>query len=342
LIKIGIYAIGRTIFTLAPVPPGGLAQMALLFIAALTMLLGGLQMVQQQSIKRLLAFSSVSQMGYIVMGLALGTPLGAAAAAMHMISHALLKSTLFLAAGTVTWRAGIHELGEGGGLARRMPFTCAAMCLAGLGLSGTPFLTSYVSKTMLEEGAFAAGLHPLGWIAIISSVLTFVGMARLIWGVFGRRPSAPLRFVREAPPVALLPGTVLLAIALLIGIFPNRTVANAVWSAAESLTGRDEYISAVLEPDAPATPSAVHREQLPGSFDWHHWPIPAGVMVIGSLLAYLSFKPAFMVAQPWLQPARLIGNLTRRWHSGLVMDYVMWNAFGTAMSAFIVLLNINE
>ncbi|MGH2537762.1 MAG: complex I subunit 5 family protein, partial [Candidatus Promineifilaceae bacterium] len=96
LIHVGIYAVGRTLYSLTPSPAEGVFQGVLLTVAGLSMLVGGLQMVQQSNIKRILAYSSVSQVGYIALGLGLGTPLGAAAAGLHLVSHALLKSSLFM------------------------------------------------------------------------------------------------------------------------------------------------------------------------------------------------------------------------------------------------------
>ena len=341
LIKVGIYAIARSIFTLVPLEPGGVIQTGLLLAAAATMLLGGLQMVQQQSIKRILAFSSVSQMGYVVMGLALGTPLGAAAAAFHIISHALLKSALFMSAGMITWRTGIHDLKDGGGLARRMPITFVLMVLAGLGLSGQPFLSGFVSKTMLEEAAFATRADWIGWVAVIASLFTFAGIARLIWGVFGPGGQSPVRPIREAPFLALLPGLLLVAGSLFVGLQPEWVNEHLSWPAAAALYNRSEYISAVIHVETTSILESAHLEhhEVPHPLDTHHWPIPALILIGGVLLTASLLQPERLHRyRRFWQPVRLIAQWSRTWHSGLVMDYVMWNAFGTALAAFITVL----
>jgi multicomponent Na+:H+ antiporter subunit D len=337
LIKIGVYAIGRSIFTLVPFQPGGVLQGALLLIAAATMLLGGLQMVQQSSMKRILAFSSVSQMGYVLMGLALGTPLGLAAAAMHIIHHALVKSALFMGAGMVLWRTGIHDLHEGGGLARRMPFTFLTMLLAGLGLSGLPFFSGFVSKTMLEEAALATPFGWLAWVAVFSSILTFAGVARLVWHVF-LAPTADSRHgIREAPPFGVLPGLALAAVAVLLGFFPQDVVQRVAWPAALALYQRDHYIAQVIEPATlTALPEAeIHIEAAPNPLDWHHWLLPAIVLLGGTLLTYWLIRPP---AGRWLRPVQMVAHYGRLWHSGLVSDYVLWNSFGTALLAMAAVL----
>lgn len=334
LIKVGVYAIGRSIFTLIPFPSGGVLQAALLLLAAATMLLGGLQMVQQSSIKRILAFSSVSQMGYVLLGLALGTPLGVAAAAMHLIHHALVKSALFMSAGMVGWRTGTHDLHEGGDLYRRMPFTFLTMLLAGLALSGMPFFSGYISKTMLEEAALAGSFGWLAWVAVLSSALTFAGIARLIWHVFLAPAAASRRGVQEAPPFGVLPGLALTAVALLLGIFPQDVVQRVAWPAALALYQRDHYIAQVIEPSSLAslTEAEIHIEAAPDPFDWHHWLLPAVVLIGGGALTYWLIRPS--AARPtirWLRPLQVVAYYGRRWHSGLVSDYVLWNSFGTAV-----------
>lgn len=342
LIKVGIYAIARSIFTLVPLEPGGIMQTGLLLAAAATMLLGGIQMMQQQSIKRILAFSSVSQMGYVVMGLALGTPLGAAAAAFHVISHALLKSALFMSAGMITWRSGIHNLKEGGGLARRMPFTFVLMVIAGLGLSGQPFLSGFVSKTMLEEAAFATRADWIGWVAVIASLFTFAGLARLIWGIFGPvRSAQPPLSVREAPFLALLPGLLLVAGSLFVGTQPEWVNEQLSWPAAAALFNRREYISTVIHVEASSILDMAHLDvhEVPHPLDTHHWPIPAVILLGGILLTTSLLQPEHLRAyQRYLRPIHSIARWSRLWHTGLVMDYVMWNAFGTALAAFITVL----
>lgn len=341
LIKIGIYAIARSIFTLVDFRPGGLLQGALLIIAAATMLLGGLQMVQQSSIKRILAFSSVSQMGYVLMGLALGTPAGLAAAAMHVIHHALVKSALFMGAGMVVWRSGIHDLHEGGGLARRMRFTFLTMLLAGLALSGMPLFSGFVSKTMLEEAALDSGYGWMAWVAVVSSILTFAGIARLLWAVFLAQPAVSRRGIREAPVFGVLPGLVLAVAALLVGLFPQWPAERLAWPAAAALTGREQYIAQVLEPTATFRAVELEIEHAPSSFDWHHWPIPAVVILAGSLLAYGLLRPDGGEAgqgRAWLRPVQVVAGLGRRWHSGLINDYVLWNSFGTAVIAVVVVV----
>jgi multicomponent Na+:H+ antiporter subunit D len=334
LIKIGIYAIARNLFTLAPTLFSSDLQNPLLWVAAISMVVGGFQMLQQQSIKRILAFSSVSQMGYALMGLAIGTPLALAASAMHLIHHALVKSALFMGAGMITWRTNIHTLPEGGGLVRQLPVSFAIFCLAGLSLSGMPFFSGYISKTMLEEAAFSANMAWLAYVAILASLLTFAGMGRLIWRVFWPRKEAPVQGdVREAPILALLPMLLLVIGSLVLGTLPSWPATNVVWPAARSLLESERYVASVMNPvaleDMPA--AEAHEEPTPDPADWHHWLPPAIVVLGGSVLAYLMIERRKLARSAWLAPVAEVARQLRRWHSGVVNDYALWTAFGTAL-----------
>ncbi|MCC7449493.1 MAG: hypothetical protein IT324_18885 [Anaerolineae bacterium] len=347
LIKVGIYAVARTALTVFPFQQGSIIQWGLLVIAALTMLVGGLQLIQQRSIKRVLAFSSVSQMGYIILGIAVGTPAGLVAAAFHALHHALVKSALFMGAGAVIWRTNVHDLDESGGLARLMPVTCLLMCIGALSLAGMPFLSGFASKTLLEEAAFHAGFGVLTWVAILSSMLTFAGMLRLLWLVFGPRRASLLQpAVREAPLLLVLPMLVLIVGSVLVGLFPGWIAGNMLSSAGQALFDREPYIQAVLE-----SPSAISlssqksvqsfaREVPPVPYDWHYWSVPVLVALGGGLLAYGLLvngkRRTFM--EPVVAILRRIGYITRRWHSGLVGDYTLWNAFGTALVLIVLLV----
>jgi NADH:ubiquinone oxidoreductase subunit 5 (subunit L)/multisubunit Na+/H+ antiporter MnhA subunit len=307
------------------------------------MLLGGVQMLQQQSLKRILAFSSVAQMGYALLGLAIGTPLALAAAAMHLLHHALVKTALFMGAGMITSRTHVHHVGDGGRLAQQMPLTFLLFALASLSLSGIPFFSGYISKTMLEEAALAVDLDWLAYVAIFGSMLTLAGLLRLIWYVFLARPQTPAPApIRETPLLALLPIAILTLGSIAVGSFPGWSADHLAWPAARSLIESERYATTVLAltPADEVPILEIEAEHPPNAADWHHWLPPAMVLLGGGLLAYLTVRQAAATAQPaWTRPARIIGQQLRRWHSGIVNDYALWTAFGT-MVMLITLLTI--
>jgi multicomponent Na+:H+ antiporter subunit D len=345
LIKVGIYAVARSALTLFPFRQGSAVQMGLLMVAAITMLVGGLQMIQQQRLKRILAFSSVSQMGYIILGIGLGTPLGLAAAALHTIHHALVKSALFMGAGAVQWRTDIHALDEGGGLARQMPVTFALMGIGTLSLAGMPLLSGFASKMLLEDAAARAGFPVLTWVAVLSSVLTLAGMLRLLRRVFGpRRAPEPLPEVREAPLLFLLPMLALIAGSILVGLFPAWITNHVAAPAGDALYGRERYINAVMGAQSAVTATqpapAPQLEAVPQPLAVRFWGVPIIVAVAGTVLAYglLTGTTRRTLINLVVGIVHRLGATTRRWHSGLVGDYAVWNAFGTAVVLMALLL----
>ena len=341
LIKVGVYAVARSLLTLSSALSVETFRMPLLVLAVLSMLVGGWQMLQQQSIKRILAYSSVAQMGYALLGLALGTPLGLAGAALHLVHHALTKAALFMGAGVLGWRAGLRELPTTGGLARRLPVTFGLLCLASLSLSGLPFLSGFVSKTMLEEAAAEAHVEWAGYAAILASALTLAGLARLLWRVFGPvgppapvpadHPAAP---PQEAPVLALLPMLLLVAGSLAVGLAPQWAADTLAWPAARALDGAEVYLASVLDPPAlEALPHPeVHVEPAPHPADWHHWPAPLAAIAGGAILAVWRLRHD---GAPGTDP---LSRLLAAWHSGNVGDYALWTAAATTLLMVVMVL----
>lgn len=333
LIKVGLYAIARDMFTLAPGLAAGPLREALLVIAAASILVGGLQMLQQQSLKRILAFSSVAQMGYVALGLALGTPAGLAAAALHLMHHALVKTALFMSAGLLTLKLNLHTLSEGGGLARRLPVTTLLVCLSALALSGLPLFSGYISKTMLEEAALASDRAWVAVIAVLGSLFTFTGMARAVYHLFFAPPRAPdaRPDLREFEPLALLPIGLLVAASLAVGMFPGRPVAEAAWPAARALLEADRYVAAVLDPAAsPPAGAEWHAEPSPDPLDWRHW-WPSAIVVAGGLGLAILLVRRRAVHGAWAVPIQWLSRGLRLWHSGIVNDYALWTTVGTTL-----------
>ncbi len=341
LIKIGIYGIGRLLFTVTPVEFNQLVLNIFLAVAVLTMFVGGFQMLRQNSIKRILAYSSVSQMGYILLGLAIGTPMGIAAAALLVFMHAMAKSALFFGAGAIQHYGRASLLSEGGGLLRKMPATFGLMVAAGLSLSGFPLTIGFVSKALLEEAALEEGATWAALAAIFCGAFTFAGLARLLWVVFVRRPAGdgqPARSravsvrIREAHPLMLLAMAVPVTLSVAAGLAPWLPVE---WFGAPAMTALMRpaaYVEAVLGPNGglsalPALPAGLHAPSL---LDWALWPAVIFIVVAGSALAYVSL-PGNERRFWGLPGVNGLYRLVRRWHSGLLPDYVLWNAFGTAV-----------
>ncbi|TWA70048.1 formate hydrogenlyase subunit 3/multisubunit Na+/H+ antiporter MnhD subunit [Azospirillum brasilense] len=190
-------------------------------IAAVTILYAGAMAMIQTGIKRLLIYSTVSQLGYILLGLSLGTSLGVAGGLMHLVNHMLLKDILFLAAGCILAQSHVHSLDELGGLGRRMPVTFGLFLFAGLSLSGIPPLNGFASKWLVYQAAFAAG-HPLfGLAALMSSLFTLAAVLKFAHAAFMGAESPKAAKFHEAPAVMLVPMGLLAGASVLAGLFPG-------------------------------------------------------------------------------------------------------------------------
>ena len=123
----------------------------------------------QNGIKLLLIYSTVCQLGYVLMAVSFGTPLGVAGGLMHLVNHMMLKDALFLVAGAVMLASHATMLDELGGLGRRMPFTFGVFLLSGLSVAGVPPLNGFASKWLIYMAAFQSGHWALGAAAMIGS-----------------------------------------------------------------------------------------------------------------------------------------------------------------------------
>lgn len=228
MIGIGGYAIVRIVMTILP---GAFFEIstALAVWAVVTMLYGGAMALVQDDIKRLLAYSSISQMGYILLGISSFQFLGVSGSMFQYVSHGLGKGILFMVAGTIIMQAhGLRSIGRMGGLAYKMPITATAALLGFLTIMGIPPTSGFISEFLIFAGSFGGALTmgsmlriSISFLAVVSTALT-AGYS--LWAVkrifFGSLP-AELNTVTEAPWVVTGPLLVLAVTSLIIGIYPD-------------------------------------------------------------------------------------------------------------------------
>lgn len=194
----------------------------LMTAGAVTLLAGVLMAMVQHDYRRMLAFHSVSQMGYVVLGVGTGTPVGIVGGLFHLFNMVILKGNLFLCGGSVQHQTGRTEFSELGGLAGAMPWTFVSTLIASLGIAGVPPLNAFVSKWLIYQGILDRGgaLFPLFLvIAMFGSALTLASFVKLLYSMFwGDRPRG-LEQVREASPWMLVPLLVLALLAVGFGVF---------------------------------------------------------------------------------------------------------------------------
>jgi multicomponent Na+:H+ antiporter subunit D len=195
-------------------------------LSIMAMFVGSIAAIYQTDFKRLLAYSSIAQIGYMTLGLSLATQAGVSAGLIHVFNHALMKGGLFLVAACVAWRMGGTKLDVMKGLGRRMPFTMAAMTVAGLALVGVPGTVGFVSKWALVSAALEKGSLGIAFLIMVSSILALVYVWRLVEIVYFQSPEAEIE--KKDPPLRLLiPTWILAGASIYFGLFSDFAVEVA-------------------------------------------------------------------------------------------------------------------
>ena len=196
-------------------------QIVLLTAGMLSIIAGALLALGQSDFKRMLAYSSISQVGYIVLGAASGMWLGIAGAVFHILNHAVFKSLLFINAAAVEKQCGTLEMQKLGGLALRMPVTGTSSVIALLSAAGVPPLSGFWSKLIIVVALWQAGYALLAVLAILAGVLTLAYFLLLQRRVFFGQLAPGFESLREAPFFVALPQIILSLVTLGLGIgFP--------------------------------------------------------------------------------------------------------------------------
>ena len=229
--KVAVYVLLRFLFTIFgvrfafEVMPLGIVLAAL---GAIAILSTSVVAVFQDNIKRMLAYSSVAQIGYMVLGISMASVTGLTATMLHLFNHALMKGSLFLALGCVVYRLGSVRLGDLAGAGHRIPWTMAAFVLGGLSLIGIPLTAGFLSKWYLVLAALERGWWPVLLVVVIGSLLAIVYVWRVVEMAYLRRPTHPdPSSMHEAPLSLLVPTWVLVGANLYFGIHTSLSVGVA-------------------------------------------------------------------------------------------------------------------
>jgi multicomponent Na+:H+ antiporter subunit D len=209
----------------------------LLVLAVVAVLSASTVAIFQENVKRMLAYSSVAQIGYMLLGISFASVTGLTAAILHLFNHALMKGALFLALGCVVYRLGSARLAGLRGLGRRMPFTMAAFVVGGLSLIGVPLTVGFISKWYLVLAALERGWWPVAAVVLVGSLLAVAYVWRVVETAYFQAPEEPQSIaVTEAPWSMLVPTWVLIIANIYFGVATDLTLGTAR-RAAELLLG---------------------------------------------------------------------------------------------------------
>jgi multicomponent Na+:H+ antiporter subunit D len=250
LTKVGVYALIR-VFTLLFIRNIDFTHSILLFISGITMITGVLGAVSQNEFRKILSFHIISQIGYMLMGLALFTPLGIAGSIFYIVHHILVKSNLFFISGIVKTRGSSFYLKDLGGFYRSQPFISALFFISAFSLAGTPPLSGFWGKFVLVKAGIETQRYLIVATSLLVGLLTTFSMTKIWNEAFWKEaPISTLNPLRKFPPrsnmlLLIVPVAILASLTLFIGLFPS-FLFNLALQASSELLNPSRYIQAVL------------------------------------------------------------------------------------------------
>lgn len=237
--KVAIYVLIRLFFsvfgvelTFKAVP----ASEVLMVLSIAAMFIASLMAVFEENAKRMLALSSVAQVGYITLGIGLANASGLTGGLVHIFNHAIMKTALFLSLGAIVYRIGSVQLSDLAGIGRKMPLTMAVFVIGGLGLIGVPGTAGFISKWYLALGAIERGWWPLVFVIVASSLIAVLYVGRVIEVAWFREPSKLAAEAKDPPLSMLIPMLALAAATIYFG-FETQASAGLAGKIAATLLG---------------------------------------------------------------------------------------------------------
>ncbi|CAM2077957.1 MAG: proton-conducting transporter membrane subunit [uncultured Clostridium sp.] len=251
--KTGIYAIIRLVFMIFGLASNKPVGYLILVWGVITMVIGVSMALLQHDFKRLLAFHSVSQIGYIITALGIAiietgevSVLAMTGGTYHMINHAIFKGLLFLTAGAILYTTGTTDLESVSGLGKRMPFTMAMFLFGAAGISGIPPFNGFASKWMIYEAGFTGSLGIVSIIAVVVSALTLASFIKVGHSVFFGPIKKEHKNIEDVPTSMKIPMGVLALGIVIFGLFPKVIVNKILIPVIKSVYDLTGYVSSAL------------------------------------------------------------------------------------------------
>ena len=253
VIETGLYGLIRLLFVVfmpnAALLPRGpdMFKYIVVAFALLTMTIGNIMALLQGDIKRLLAYSSIAQVGYMLVGIAVGTTYGLLGCFLHVFNHSLMKGLAFLASGAIVHRVETRNLDDMKGLGRYMPITTITLTISLLGLGGIPSTAGFVSKFILFGSALAPEVD-MWWLTLAGvlnsafSMAYYLGIVRTLI----TKPEKGFSEIKEAPASMLIPMCIMAILIIAFGVYPRPILQFADGASKALIEGLQNYISKIL------------------------------------------------------------------------------------------------
>ena len=253
LTKSGIYGIIRLTYFLFQSMGLGALQFWLVFLGSVSMFVCVTMALAQHDFKRLLAFHSISQIGYVLAAVGLSTALGISAGVYHAMNHTIFKGLLFLAAGAVLHETGTTDLGKLGGLSKKMPVTTVMFLVGAFSISGIPPFNGFASKWMIYQATYqkAVESNNIGFLlvticALVTSTLTLASFVKVTQSVFFGQLPKEYENVKEVPFGMRLAMGILAALCIVTGLVPNYVTRFLTEPAAKAVYHVGAYINSAM------------------------------------------------------------------------------------------------
>ena len=368
LTKSGIYGIIRLVYFLFQNMDLGAIRFLLVVVGSLSMFVCVTMALAQHDFKRLLAFHSISQIGYVLTAVGLATTLGVSSGLYHAMNHTIFKGLLFLAAGAVLHETGTTDLNQLGGLAKRMPRTTALFLIGAASIGGIPPFNGFASKWLIYQAAYQKAVESghIGYllvtiVALVTSTLTLASFIKVSQSVFFGRLPERFEKVKEAPFGMRLAMGVFALLCVATGLLPQAVVKTLTLPAAQAVENVGRYIAAALGTEMPAIRTVTAVEI--GVWNPINWLLLLGVSLLSVTLVALLGKydrvsenegavraggkyDLFFGGEKSVHSqvggGDLFWGFKHNWrhyfsfmhdlHSGVVNDYALWAALALALA----------
>ncbi|MFA5355865.1 MAG: proton-conducting transporter membrane subunit [Candidatus Omnitrophota bacterium] len=241
---IGVYALSRVMFNI--IGFDRTISDIFIWLGIISMFVGVILAIGQWDFKRLLAYHSISQIGYVVFGIGLGTPLGIMGGLFHLFNHSLFKSLLFLNAGSLEYASGTRQLDKMGGFSKEMPVTSTTSLVASLSIAGVPPFCGFWSKLMIIIAAFQAHNIIGGIVCIVVGMVTLASFLKVQKYAFTRKIEGVISGIKESPFYMSFSMVALALLCIAVGLFFAPFIDMVIRPAADALLGGLNYSAIIL------------------------------------------------------------------------------------------------